>query len=653
MPGRVFKEKQLRLCVVAALTSLSAPVAESLLLPPKPLASNISWRCDSGLAQQRLCNNLVDPNYRYARNTHNTNKSKSIQAPPNSSPASQQPELNKPVYSQNNLQPDFSEPYINIAPENRLLNLSGNQYVLQWMAAKERGQLEALKQRYPVLKDALIAKYERSGNTWFVLLDGPFKSRTDAMVELESPPRSAMARELYPWTRSLASIQKLNPVVSNPSYRVAKNNWQDPTQERVSYSTPLLVTTEQTAPYINQQYIDPPTYNDNYSSQQVEVVANRQSNSHYERGYENGREMVLPYGAEFDEVTNSGNNSSTQQQSYQNADNSQSKSQSNHTSVSAYINPKVDQQSSHEVDYNLQNTQPVSYNKPAQQPKLRREPSYHPQLQYAMNVLTANPRSYTIEWMSSNRKASLERAQLRYSELQNTQIVRYNRNNRKRYMLVSMLFVNRAAALDALLTPSLARISTRFSPKVRRVADLQTMVGNTVQDNHAWVGPALEPSIQKRHWIGTDDPGNREYIVHSRSERSRAKPVASNYSTLPQTVTQRMPEPKSMPIINNDQQQLSSLLNTPGDAYTIQWFSSSNEQSIEQLKQRFPQLQDAMTVRVQKGSRQWFVLVQGQYRNSQEAIRALKTPSMQTIATVLHPWTRPVDSLRKLSVATL
>ncbi|MGB0360281.1 MAG: hypothetical protein ACPGEF_02595 [Endozoicomonas sp.] len=87
--------------------------------------------------------------------------------------------------------------------------------------------------------------------------------------------------------------------------------------------------------------------------------------------------------------------------------------------------------------------------------------------------------------------------------------------------------------------------------------------------------------------------------------------------------------------------------------YTIQWFSSADQASIEQLKQRFPQLRNAMTVQIQKDNRQWFVLVQGQYRNSQEAIRALKMPSMKMIAMVLHPWTRPINSLKKLSIAAL
>ena len=653
MPGRVFKEKQLRLCVVAALTSLSAPVAESLLLPPKPLASNLTWRCDSGLAQKRLCNTSINPNHRYARNTQ---QPKQQSRPVNSERVTNQTIYSQAIYSQENEQPDSLESNKRTAPSNSLLTLSGDQYVLQWMAAKERGQLEALKQRYPVLKSALIARYERSGNVWFVLLDGPFRSRADAMAELGAPPRSAMASELYPWTRSLASIQRLNPIVSDPSYRIAENRLQDSVEELASRSTPLLATTEQNAPYFNQPYVETRSYNPEiYPSQQVEVVAKRQSDSDrsdyniYYQQQNNQQEIVLPYGSEFEEngVLEPQNNKSIV--IYQDSPTvSSTYTQTSSASNSKYAARQIDQ----DIDYNLQNSGQSDYQQatPVRSKKPVKMTAQTVQRQYATNVLTANPQSYTIEWMSSNRKASLERAQLRYSELQNTQIVRYTRNNRQRYLLVSMLFVNRSDAMDALLTPSLARISARFSPKIRLVADVQTLVGNTSQGNNAWVGPTLEPEIQKRHWIGTQDPGDREYIVQRRIEPQRSTaPVTNAYSTLPQTVTAQVPAPKANP----RQEQLNALLNTPGDAYTIQWFSSHNLKSIEQLKQRFPQLRDAMTVQVKKDNRQWFVLVQGQYRNSQEAIRALKTPSMKTIAMVLHPWTRPVDSLKKLSVATL
>lgn len=98
---------------------------------------------------------------------------------------------------------------------------------------------------------------------------------------------------------------------------------------------------------------------------------------------------------------------------------------------------------------------------------------------------------------------------------------------------------------------------------------------------------------------------------------------------------------------------VNELLNSPDDSYTIQWFAASNRQTIDKLKQRFPELASAVTVHVQRNQKDWYVLVQGQYRNSQEAIRALKSPAMKNIALILHPWTRPVESLKKLQIASL
>ena len=662
MPSRVFKEKQLRLCVVAALTTMAAPVAESLILPPKPLASNLSWRCDSGILTKRFCSHSLNPDYRYAGNFQQQTLIKRENAVKRESTVAAV--INPSAIRNNVKQSDRTEFRNNQSVANQLLTLPGNQYVLQWMAAKERGQLEALKQRYPVLKNSLIAQYERSGNVWFVLLDGPFDSRAQAMAQLESPPRSAMASELYPWARSLASLQKLDTILTDPSYQIADNYQQR--QEPTASNMPLLATTDFNVPYVGQEYIgqeyagqehvEPDLYsNQQRPSRQIEVIASRQNDLGYRQPSSinyaqpvRKQGTTLPYGTEFDanEATYSyGNN--THSDGYQVLP--RDAAQDMYVGIGpAYGNSVSNRQHMVEPDYNVQANEYTAASQPANPARLTADP-FGTQSQYGFNVLTANPGSYTIEWMSSGRRSSLERAQLRYKELQDTQIVRYTVNNRQRFSLVSLLFVNRADALDALLTPTFARISTRFSPKVRQVAYLQTLVGNTLQNNNAWFKPSMEPSLQKRRWIGTEDPGDKEYLVD-------AHPMIKK----PVFRTQEKPQPIRKLVVRQQpvsapttQQKLNALLNTPNNAYTIQWFSSSRLSSIQKLKQRYPQLNDALIVRVQKDKRHWFVLVQGQYRNSQEAIRAMKTPAMQNIATVLHPWTRPVGSLKKLSVATL
>ena len=373
----------------------------------------------------------------------------------------------------------------------------------------------------------------------------------------------------------------------------------------------------------------------------------------------------MPYGSEFSSGTYSDFNSD---QSYRVLP-EQANPQEMYVSITPAYRSRIPQQHTQkDVDYNIQDI-PVSALSEYREQRIYEEPELP---RPPINVLTANPKNYTIEWMNASRKASLERARLRYSELKNTQIIHYKRSNRKRYALVSMLFVNRSDALDALLTPSLSRVSARFSPKVRQVAWVQSLVGSIPQATHAWAKPRVEPSIHKRQWIGQEDPGERTYIVSRTGLNQQpidTRLVNSHKVDRPtvhqQMVTHENPNGDETPWTggayqpdNNYEQsesyrQINTLLNSPENSYTIQWFSSSNRQSIEKLKQRFPELASAVTVHIQRNQKDWYVLVQGQYRSSQDAIMALKSPAMKNIAMVLHPWTRPLQSLKKMQIASL
>ncbi len=660
MPGQLlFKEKQLRLCIVAALTSMSAPIAEGLLLPPKPLASNVSWSCQSGISNDWLCNSISRQSYKSKDNLQYAERLTS------ELPDSKQPSVNSYTDTYQPLPIEAGDSGSLVS----FLEAPGNHYVLQWMAAKERGQLEALKQRYPVLQNATIAQYKRSGKVWYVLLDGPYPSRIAAMAELDTPPRSHMARELYPWTRSLASIQKLD--IIRPKYPAE----QLAETYQPEYPSELPVHESNNTP-IN--------YDISYSTEQSSQLSQYQQQAHYsqqtrpeinrDNGYPSAQpgygkrqpaDDAMPYGSEFGSSTYSDFNSD---QSYRILP-EQANPQEMYVSITPAYRSRIPQQHPQkDVDYNVQDI-PVSAPSEYREQRIYEEPELP---RPSINVLTANPKSYTIEWMNASRKASLERARLRYSELQNTQIIHYKRSNRNRYALVSMLFVNRSDALDALLTPSLSRVSARFSPKVRQVSWLQSLVGSIPQATHAWAKPRVEPSIHKRQWIGQEDPGEKTYIVSRKglNQRPIDTRLMDSHKVNTPTVHQQMvahesPNGDQPPRIdrgyqpdNNYEQpeshrQINALLNSPENSYTIQWFSSSNRQSIEKLKQRFPELASAVTVHIQRNQKDWYVLVQGQYRSSQDAIMALKSPAMKNIAMVLHPWTRPLQSLKKLQIASL
>ena len=539
MSGRLlFKEKQLRLCVVAALASIAAPVAQSLVLPPNPLAVNFSSSCQSAGDNNFSCNRV------------------SKKSAPKIRVISRSPE---PVtVSHEDISPEHS------AESEALLSLleaPGKHFVLQWMAARERSQLETLKDRYPVLRKATIAEYKRSGKTWYVLLDGPYSSRKEAMAELEAPPRSHMARELYPWTRSLASIQKLD--IIKPDFA----------GQQIASTPPALPA--------HMAYVEPIEYDISYSSGNQSTYADQPP----------AGQLNIPYGMEF------GSNTDFNLDREQQAPSRQAKPESLPDNAAPALAGMTGQYAAQDVDFNNQDF------------------SYRPQQQSvtasAGDVLKANPERYTIEWMSATRKASLERIQARYNELQDTQIIHYQSNNQSRYALVSMLFADRTDALDALLKPSLAKVSARFAPKVRQVGYLQSLTGVESQLSSGQVNGQL---------------------------------IAGNKTT----------EKAYLADLSRQVDQYRQKIALPGpNSYTIQWFSSSDRQAIDKLKRRFPELAAANTVHIRRNQKDWYVLVQGQYRTSEEAIEALQSPAMKNIAMILHPWTRPLSSLKRLQIASL
>ena len=534
MSGRLlFREKQLRLCVVAALASIAAPMAQSLVLPPNPLAVNFSSSCRSAADNNFSC----------------------ISASKNPAPEIRVIPLSpKPVTAGHK---DISHDHSGESEALlSLLEAPGEHFVLQWMAARERSQLETLRDRYPVLQKATIAEYKRSGKTWYVLLDGPYSNRKEAMAELETPPRSHMAQELYPWTRSLASIQKLDIIQPD----VAE-------QQIASTAPPALPA--------HMSNVEPIEYDVSYSSRNQSAYSDP--------------ELSIPYGMEF--------SSSTDFNLDQQTPSRQVRSDSLPENAAPNFAEMTGQYALQDVAFNNQNSGKV----------VRSRPQEHSVMASAGDVLTANPKRFTIEWMSASRKASLERVQSRYSELKDTQIIHYQSNNQSRYTLVSMLFTDRADAADALLKPSLAKVSARFAPKVRQVGYLQSLTG-------------VESQPASGQLMAASKTTEKDYLAD-----------------LSQQV---------------DQYRQKSELPGP-NSYTIQWFSSSDRQAIDKLKQRFPELAAAKTVHISRNQKDWYVLVQGQYKTSEEAIKALQSPAMKSIAMILHPWTRPLNSLKRLQIASL
>ena len=600
MPGPLFKEEQLRLCVVAALFSGTSIVAEALLLPPKPLKSSASWDCRTGHSNDWLCQNSSPVSYSASRQIP--------QPEPKPAPETSR-QMALPVFRPEPALPEREVPAglpVSDASEAallmELLNSPDNHYVLQWLAANDRTPLEQLKQRYPVLQDATIAHYKRSGKDWYVLLDGPYSNRIAAMAALESSPRAQMSRELYPWTRSLASIQRLDLIRPNQNNEQLAKQY---TSDSSSYKGREIPAAQ---PSI-ANFVYPEKSVQSYDIIQPAIQQALPS------------EQTMAYGQEFE------NN----YYSYPSAISDQPP-QEMYASIEPAYRSRVREQTTGEVDYNQPIQKPV-----AQQDYNDYEPSeeavtgetvtgYLP----SEDVLNAKPDNYTIEWMSSNHRAALERAQRRYEEFRDTQILQYQRYNRNRYVLVSKIFGNRRDAVGALSRPSLSRVSARLTPRIRQIGYLQKLV------DHSPRGYRRTAEIQRAQ--------SQQPVPRYRQPVRRTAPVKSQ--PVKGTILRyaKSPTPDAHP----DQLAFA----TPGKGYTIQWFAANNAESVEKMKRRFPELAKAETVHFRRNNRDWYVLLQGRYRNSHEAVTAIKNPALKQAMLVLHPWTRPVNSLKKLQIVS-
>ena len=597
----VFKDK-LRLCVVAALTSGTVSVAEAVLLPPKPLKLSTSWNCQSGKGNEWLCKSR----------TTQFSYSKASSVPSRKPEREPEPQLQMaalPVFRPEPERPperevpaglptsDASESAVLI----ELLNSPGNHYVLQWLAANERAPLEELKRRYPVLQQATIAQYKRSGRDWYVLLDGPYDNRGAAMGALESPPRAQMAKELYPWTRSITSILRLdlNRPDSMPGQLADRgNNHQQDNADVLNYEIPAA------QPAIS--FID----------------YNQVATSGYQQPYQLSQpaEQMLAYGEEFEESPD---------QNYPNGISPQAASEM-YASISPAYRSKIEKPlQPEEVRYFEFPEDKEVFLAKNRKPEKPVERTYN--WSESDNVLSANPRSYTIEWISSSRKASLERARRRYKELRDTQILYYRKYNRDRYVLVSKIFGNRHDAVDALSRPSLAKISSRFAPKVKKIGDLQQLTRDFQQK--------AQQTVQVKSYVRKKSPVRRYQPASRKPEIKTPTKSTQRYTRV--ALKQEAPEkPKNV------------IYNAPRNSYTIQWFAANRPDAIAKMKQRFPELASAQTVHFRKNRKDWYVLVQGQYRSSKEAIAAIKSPELKQAMLVLHPWTRPVNSFEKLNIVS-
>ncbi|MRI35456.1 hypothetical protein EOPP23_21070 [Endozoicomonas sp. OPT23] len=613
--SELFKDKPLRIGVVASLTTLTVFSAEALLLPPKPLTLSSSWDCQAGPNSDWLCRKDQAEEYSQSLETVSVSRQQENLKPAFDLPEYQperpaqpayrsQPRAAQPTYYS---QSDYATPAVHNQPryneksysqngsreasygrnnyaasnqpqpsENRmlqLLNAGHGSYVVQWLATNNQDSLKQLQNRFPVLRNAAIVPYRRANKTWFVLLDGPFQNREHAMSALNSPPRLFIADKLYPWTRSMASIQKLNLIMPGEI-------------QQPGYDQPAVA---QQNPYLRQQYIEQRQYAEPVNQSSDRLFAS------IAPAYPQVREP------EPQNIDYNSDPFATVEQQYQDRDQSTygSDRYRNRTSDQNYRYDSKQRSSSRVRDrarsddrsraryqakrYRRDDNSDSGYS--SRKSRFRNNDRTE---NYDSSILNAPDGSYTVQWLSGPRRMSLERAKRRYSYLADAEIIHYKKGKRSWYMLVSDTYLSKSEAVYALDNPKLSRMATSLSPRVRPVNQVRVMVRGRIE----------KQSVRK--------------------------------------VTASSP--------------LNNIIRGPSGTYTIQWFAANNPSAIQKMKQRFPELNSAVTAHYRKNNKDWYVLLQGQFTSSRDAIAAIKSPQLQDAVRVLHPWTRPVNSLKKLQV---
>ena len=203
----------------------------------------------------------------------------------------------------------------------------------------------------------------------------------------------------------------------------------------------------------------------------------------------------------------------------------------------------------------------------------------------AGQALAALPQGdYTIQWAIARTASEIREIQARYPQLSGAEAIEIPRRGGSSYALVQGRYRDNLAAMDALRQPRMAMLANDLHPVTRPMASIR------------------------------------------------------NSRPLPQGGFSHMSIPMDASV--------QRLLQAPDGTYTIQWLAANKPDVLADLQYRYPELNDAITVRFRRKDRDWYVLVQGEYPSSWAAQQALQDPDMQELANKLNPWPRSVASLR-------
>ena len=195
-----FTKKNIRLCIATTLATGTFGALANAMLPPNAMGFAPGWKCQADFNNNWMCrsqavNNNATMMYPQMNGYYSP--------PPMMAPvaAPYPPQMMAPAAS--------PYPYMMMAPaaptapphvmmqkppmqdqegfaadqavHTEIMRSAPGSYVLQWQAANNRESLEQLRRAHGALAEATIVEYHRQGKQWFVLLDGPFTDRRQAM----------------------------------------------------------------------------------------------------------------------------------------------------------------------------------------------------------------------------------------------------------------------------------------------------------------------------------------------------------------------------------------------------------------------------------------------------------------------------------------
>ena len=90
----------------------------------------------------------------------------------------------------------------------------------------------------------------------------------------------------------------------------------------------------------------------------------------------------------------------------------------------------------------------------------------------------------------------------------------------------------------------------------------------------------------------------------------------------------------------------------PQGQYTIQWMEADSPAVLRDLKTRFPQLDSAEVVMLNRSNKAQYLLIQGRYGSHQAVKTALQSPELFNLSKQMKPKARPMASLRHNTMIT-